>query len=160
MSAHVEWIASHDADAYVKTPDFRILWMLSRLCTRYGKTWVHPWQKTLLEMVQRFTGRGMSKRTLSRHVGALVRDGWLFHKLRHRQRPDGSLQCRASLYALTKRTMRWLHSLGANLWGDLWGKCGQDAKPLTTLGMTLLAESTNPTPYFNPEPAAYRPPRT
>jgi hypothetical protein len=158
MSARPAWIGDPaDAGAYVKTPDFRILWMLSRLATRYGKTWVHPYQQTLLEMVWRFTGRGMSKRTLSRHVGALVRDGWLLHRLRHRRADDGTLQCRASLYALTRRTLRWLRSLGVTL----WEKCGKLDKSLSSIGLTVLAESTNPELTLSTNNrAAYRPPRT
>ncbi len=144
-------------DAYVKTPDFRVLMMLSRLCTRFEKTWVVPRQQTLLEMIQRFTGRAMSKRTISRHVGALVRDGWLKHRLRHRPRPDGTgLQCRSSLYVLTNRTMKWLRSLGTTL----WEKCAQVAKSLSDIGVTILAESTNPSLYLNPTPAAHAPPST
>jgi len=154
MSARLDWIAP--PGGYVKTPDFRILWMLSRLCTRYSKIWMHPRQQTLLEMVQRFTGRGMSTRSLSRHVGALVRDGWLLHKLRHRQRADGSLECRASLYVLTKRTLRWLRSLGVTLWEN----CGLFDKSLSNIGLTILAESTNPEYYSTTNRAAYRPPRT
>ncbi len=140
---------------YVEKPDFRILLVIARLCSRFGKTWLHPRQKRICELVEQFTGRKLSPRTLSRHVGALARDGWLKHRLRHYQGDDGEIVCRPSLYVLTTRTLRWLNNLGATL----WKKCGSFGKLLNDMGATLLAECAGkPGGLVSTTPAADKPP--
>ncbi len=140
---------------YVDKADFRILLVVARLCSRFGKTWLTPTQKRICELVEQFTGRKLSPRTLSRHVGAFVRDDWLKHRLRHYRDDHGELVCRPSLYVLTRKTIRWLGSLGATL----WKKCGSFGKLLNDMGATLLAECVEtPGCLLTPDRAADKPP--
>src|SRR6266581_197249 len=104
-------------NTYVRTPDMRIVLVLARLCNRYDKLYCYPSNQTVRELVFRFTGRSMSARTFWRHVGALVRDGWI-HRL-----------CRHSL--------TWLRSLGTNLWAH----SASAAKSLIVYAMPELAQT-------------------
>lgn len=91
---------------YVATPDFRLVVTLWGLATSHGKLWAYPSQTTLTALVRRFHGRALSRRSASRHLGALERDNWIRRVRRHRRARDGSLELHSTLYHLTRRAIR------------------------------------------------------
>jgi len=96
---------------YVINPDFRVLTILAGLAGHQGRTWCNPYQKTLLRLIGQFTQRLMSRRTLLRHLGALVRDNWIERINRHQRLPSGELDLRASAYVITLKAQKWLGAM-------------------------------------------------
>lgn len=82
----------------VKRPDFSIAEVLIGLMGWCKKTYVYPSQRKLLFLVEQFTGRAMSRRTLNRHLRALERDGHLRRVRRLAERPADVLHIRTTLY--------------------------------------------------------------
>jgi DNA-binding transcriptional ArsR family regulator len=74
------------------------------LAARYGRTWCYPTQETLRELVRRFTGRTMSRRTLCRHLRALVEQGYLHRIRRHYRDPRRGFVMRSTVY---EPALRW-----------------------------------------------------
>lgn len=140
---------------YVDTADFRILLVLARLCTRHEKLYVYPKLQTIRELVFRFTGRSISERSLCRHLGALERDGWLGRQRRHETNRYGGLTLRSTLYMLTRRTVKWMRSLGTNLWAF----SRPAAKSLIRVALPILAETLARESYSHPRSAAQAPPK-
>lgn len=100
---------------YALHPDFRLVNLLFGLAARYGKLWCYPCQDKLCDLLTRFHGRAMSRRTLNRHLGGLVRDGWLKRVRRHRRGDTGALELHSTLYVLSRRALRAFASLRAGL---------------------------------------------
>jgi len=87
----------------VKHPDLRICEVLAGLAAKYGKTYCYPSQTKLCELLKRFTGRVMSRRTLNRHLNALQRDMMISRRARMQRAKNGSLIMRSTLYHVMLR---------------------------------------------------------
>lgn len=92
-------------------PDFRLVTILAGLAGRHDKIWSYPAQQTLCRLLGQFYSRRMSRRSVNRHLGGLVRDGWITRRRRHCAGPDGELELHSTLYTLTRRTIRCLAGL-------------------------------------------------
>jgi hypothetical protein len=84
----------------VKHGDVRICEVLAGLAAHTFKTWCFPTQEKICELVERFTGRSMSVRTLNRHLNALERDWYLHRTRRIRAEKHKGIVCRSTLYAI------------------------------------------------------------
>ena len=91
---------------YALAPDFRLVNLLFGLAGRFGKLWCYPSQDKLCDLLSRFHGRTMSRRSVNRHLGGLVRDGWIRRVRRHRRGADGAIEMHSTLYVLTRRAVR------------------------------------------------------
>jgi len=100
---------------YAASPDFRLVNLLFGLAAHHGKLWCYPSQDKLCDLLRRFHGRRMSRRTVNRHLGGLVRDGWLQRKRRHCRGSDGMMEMHSTLYTFTRRAVRCFASLRAGL---------------------------------------------
>ena len=100
---------------YVASPDFRLVNLLFGLATHHGKLWCYPSQDKLCSLLQRFHGRVMSRRSVNRHLGGLVRDGWLKRTRRHTRGRSGLMEMHSTLYTFTRRAVRCFASLRAGL---------------------------------------------
>lgn len=89
----------------VINPDTRIVEVLAGLAAHTFKTWCFPSQEKLLELLYKFTGRTMSRRTLNRHLAALERDGHISRKRRHIRDKKLGLILRSTLYTIGGRFM-------------------------------------------------------
>ncbi len=121
---------------YVATPDMRILHVLARLCARHKKLYCYPSGQTIVEMVWKFTGRRMSRRTLWRHTGALERDGWIGRTRRHETGERGELVLHSTLYVLTRRALQMLRATMSDVWRWSTGA----ARSLIHIAVTEVAE--------------------
>ncbi len=142
-------------DPYVAKPDFRILLVLARLCNYHDKLYCYPNPRTIRDLVFRFTGRVLSNRTLSRHVGALDRDGWIRRQSRHDTGPTGELELHSNLYILTRRTVKWCRSLGTKLWNFSIPA----AKSLIDIALPFVAETLAQAHHSTSHRAAHGPPK-
>lgn len=88
---------------YVRNPDMRLLNVIHELAAHHAQTWCKPSGDKLRELLQRFHGVIMSPHTLWRHIGALVRDGYLIRTCRHKKLPSGSWELHSNLYRLGSR---------------------------------------------------------
>ena len=140
---------------YVATPDMRILLVLARLCTRQDKLYTCPSLQTIRELVWRFTARSISQRSLCRHLGALVRDGWITRQRRHRTSALGTLELHSTLYIMRRRTVKWVRSLGTNLWAFSL----EAARSLMHIAMPELAQTLAQDVYSYTHRAAHGPPK-
>lgn len=100
---------------YVRTPDMRILAVLWGLAGHIGRTWCHPSQGKLCELVAKRYRRGISRRHLNRHLGALERDGYIRRIRRHRRGPGGRIDMHSTAYAIRLRTHRLFSQLAPAL---------------------------------------------
>lgn len=108
---------------YVATPDFRLVVVLWGLATTHSKLYAYPAQQTLLDLVRRFHGRQLSRRSANRHLGALQRDGWIQRIRRHRYRPGIGLEMHSTLYKFTRRAVRYFAGVAgrtARVLGKPW----------------------------------------
>ncbi len=87
----------------VKNPDSRICEVLAGLAAHHRRYWCYPSQTKICELLQRFTGRIMSKRTLNRHLAALERDGQIRRKRRHHHDKHRGMVLRSTLYTIAGR---------------------------------------------------------
>ncbi len=101
--------------AYVIVPDFRLVNLLFGLATHHGKLWCYPSQRKLCALLAQFHGRRMSRRTVNRHLGGLVRDGWLKRKRRHCKGAGGQMEMHSTLYSFTRRAVRAFAALRSGL---------------------------------------------
>lgn len=67
----------------VNHPDFRIMQIIAGLSNFYGRNHCIPTQGKILELLRRYTGRVMSRRTLNRHLRALEDSGYVRRIRRH-----------------------------------------------------------------------------
>lgn len=98
------------ADA-VRNPDSRICEVLAGLAAHNFKTWCYPSQEKLCELLKRFTGRDMARRTLNRHLNALERDGMLRRVRRHHHDKQRGMVLRSTLYIIAGRFMSRIHRI-------------------------------------------------
>lgn len=94
--------------------DLSLVTTLHGLNQKTGRNYCFPSQNKLLELLNRFTGQQMSRRTLNRHLRKLEDSGWLKRKRRIRQN-RGVLEFNSTLYTLTRRAYRWLGSFSAGI---------------------------------------------
>ncbi len=87
----------------VRNPDSRICEVLAGLAAHHHRYWCYPSQAKICELLQRFTGRIMSRRTLNRHLAALERDGQIRRKRRHHRDPHRGMVLRSTLYTIAGR---------------------------------------------------------
>lgn len=88
---------------YVQRPDLRIICVLVGLADHYYKDWCKPKYLTIQRLLRERHGTNLSTRTLARHLGALIRDGWLTKQVRHCRARDGSLELHSTLYRLQRK---------------------------------------------------------
>jgi DNA-binding HxlR family transcriptional regulator len=141
---------------YVQKPDFRVLDIIGRLCVKFEKLYCYPNQKTLCELVFKFTGRSISVRSLCRHLGALERDGWIVRQRRHETNTSGELELHSTLYYLTKRAVQWMRSVSSNVWN--WSTAA--AKSLLHIALPTMAKHLAQEHHSHTHRAARAPPRT
>jgi hypothetical protein len=92
----------------VTNPDFRILEVICGLAGWHRKTYCFPTQEKLCELVKKFTGRSMSRRTLNRHLRALEQGQWLRRRRRHVYDKKRGFLLRSTLYVPMWRYCRRL----------------------------------------------------
>ena len=142
MNARAEAVAHFTrthAD-YVKTPDLRILDVLSGLCGKEKRLWVKVRYVKIQELLFKFTGRRLSTRSLARHIGALEDQGYLRRQRLHETGWAGELVLRATLYVLRQRSVQRARNLASNVWH--WSTAA--AKSLMDIAMPILAETLAP----------------
>lgn len=98
-------------DTATQRPDLLVLTILSAIASNSGKSYCYPSQDKILDLLSRY-GRHMSRRTLNRHLNALVGQGWIKRQRRHQHCATRGFTFRSSLYTLTRRSYRWLSGLG------------------------------------------------
>lgn len=126
---------------YVKTPDMRILDVLSGLFGKQeGRLYGKVRYTKIQELVWKFTRRRISVRSLARHLGALERDGYIRRQRLHETGWAGELVLRASLYVLRRRAVQRARNLASNVWN--WSTAA--AKRLMSIPMPILAETLDP----------------
>jgi len=140
---------------YVANPDLRILDTLSGLCARQGRLYTKVSQGKILELLEKFTGRRLSLRTLSRHLGALTEQGYIRRQRRHDTAIDGTLVLRCSLYMLCRRAVQRARNLTSSVWH--WSTAA--AKSLMDIALPLLAETLDPSGSIYNKRAAHAPPK-
>ena len=140
---------------YVAKPDLRILDVLTGLCAHQGRlyTKVHYWK--IIELVEKFTGRRLSKRTLSRHLGAFVEQDYIRRQRRHESALNGELILQCSLYALCRRAVQRARNLTSNVWN--WSTAA--VKSLMDIALPLLAQTLTPSGSIYTKRAARAPPK-
>jgi len=143
----------------VAKPDLRVLELLWQLAAHHGRVWCYPSQATIITLLRRFHARQMSRRTLNRHLRALVAGGYIERIRRHVKQRSGELLLRSTVYTLLPRARR---SIARAARGALQlAKAG--AKWLTYLAVPVLAQhgstSENPSsPAGGAAPPGHAPP--
>lgn len=87
----------------VINPDTRICEVLAGLAAHHHKTWCFPTQQKLVELVKRFTGRVLCRRTLNRHLAGLERDGHIRRIRRHRAERGRGMTFHSTVYVIGGR---------------------------------------------------------
>ncbi len=108
----IYWQIANEYNNYNQRPDLLILSALSSIAGRAGRGYAFPSQDTLCDILAKF-GRQMSRRTLNRHLNALVRQGWIKRVRRHQADKVRGMVFRSTLYTLSRRALRWLKGLAA-----------------------------------------------
>lgn len=104
-------------------PDLSLVPTLAGLSAHFGKRYCYPSQDKILELHTRRTNVRRSRRTLNRHLGGLVAQGWLKRTRRHTRAPGRGFIFRSTLYTMTRRAYRWLATLaGAARDAVGWGR--------------------------------------
>lgn len=97
---------STDPRARVKNPDWRICEILLGLNGRFGAKYSFASQDKICELVKKYVGRAMSRRTLNRHLLGLQRDGFIRRQRRLTYHKHKGLQRRSTLYTISGRYFR------------------------------------------------------
>jgi DNA-binding HxlR family transcriptional regulator len=84
----------------VKHPEMGLCHVIAGLAGHYFKTWSHPNQEKLCELLKRFGHRSMSVRTLNRHLAALEQDGFIVRTRRHEYVKGKGVVLRSTLYKM------------------------------------------------------------
>jgi hypothetical protein len=121
---------------YAINPDLRLIALIAGRARREKKNYCYPGQPWLCSHLGAWYGRAMSRRTVNRHLGALVRDNWIRRVRRHRVEKGRGLTFHSTLYFLGRRAVRWLASLAGHRPGD--GK--NRSKSATTTRVPSLAQ--------------------
>ncbi len=134
----------------VINPDTRICEVLAGLAAHTFKTWCFPTQEKICELVYRFTGRKMSRRTLNRHLAGLERDGQLKRVQRHHHDKHRGMVLRSTLYVIGGRFMARIGRIvtASRRWAEA-RKNFRAADPLSSrsgVRVPSLAQHKNP-PY-------------
>lgn len=90
----------------VAKPDLRVLDVLWQLAAHHGRQWCYPSQDTITVLLRRFHARRMSRRTVNRHLRALVAQGYIERIRRHIRQRSGELLLRSTVYTLLPRARR------------------------------------------------------
>jgi hypothetical protein len=131
--------SSSSSNNTVRNPDFRILEVLCGLAGKFGKTYSFPSQEKLLELVKRFTGREMSRRTLNRHLRALEEGHWLRRRRRHVYDKKRGFVFRSTLYAPMWRYCQRLQRNAKAIFSIL----GAQTKSAPSFRVSLMAQNMN-----------------
>lgn len=140
---------------YVKTPDLRILDVLSGLCGKEKRLWTKVRYVKIQDLLFKFTGRRLSVRSLARHIGALEDQGYLRRQRLHETGWAGELVLRATLYVLRQRSVQRARNLASNVWH--WSTAA--AKSLMDIAMPILAETLAPGGHMYKKQRRRAPPR-
>lgn len=116
-----------------KKPAFNVFLALVSLAAHLERRWIIVTQRKLLERVRGTTGRGMSRRTLNRHLAGLERDRAINRQQRHRRLRTGELNLRATLYTFGELGLLWIKRMRQ-----------ASAIPLGRLAVPHLAPSRKP----------------
>lgn len=117
----------------VQKPAFEVFLALASLARHFRRHWIVVTQAKLLERMREATGRSMSRRTLNRHLAALVRMQVISRQRRHEPHPrTGKLQLRATLYRFPAVGILWISRLN-----------GFAKIPLGRLAVPQVAQSQN-----------------
>ncbi len=88
----------------------QLLHALYAVAAKYGKTYCHPSQEKLLELLKRHYGIAISRRTLNRWLNVL--EGEYISRTRRLSRGrDGSIHFQSTLYRFTKKALRLLRKI-------------------------------------------------
>jgi len=143
----------------VAKPDLRVLTVLWQLAAHHGRVWCYPSQATITLLLRRFHARRMSRRTLNRHLRALVAAGYIERIRRHVKQHSGELLLRSTVYTLLPRARREIARTARAAYQLV--KTG--AKWLTYLAVPVVAQhgstSENPSsPAGGADPPGHAPP--
>ena len=118
---------------HTANPRIELVTLLGGLAGHYGKKYCYPSQDKICELYTKRTGWAMSRATLNRHLGGLVRDGWLTRTRRHRHEKGRGLVMHSTLYTFRRRALRWLASVATGLagWAVVAAQSQQDLPCLT-----------------------------
>ena len=111
----------------VRNPDARLCETLAGLAAHHWRTWCYPSQEKLRELLQRFTGRRMSRRTLNRHLAGLERDGHIRRIRRHVRDKRLGLILRSTVYVIAGRYLARVQRLVAA--AARWAKLASGFNP-------------------------------
>ena len=102
---------------YTANPRIELVSLLGGLAGHFGKRYCYPSQNTICRLYAERTGRTMARATLNRHLGGLVRDGWLTRTRRHKHEKGRGLVLHSTLYTFRRRALRLLASIAAGVAG-------------------------------------------
>jgi DNA-binding IclR family transcriptional regulator len=94
----------------VRNADVRIVTLLMQLAGYYNKHYCHPSQAKLCELLERFTGRCISRRQLNRHLNALQDQGYVHRQRRHRYDKHRGMVLCSTLYRIGARYLQQLRN--------------------------------------------------
>lgn len=92
----------------VKTIDEKILITLFSIQEKYNKPYCYPAQTKLLELLKKYYGISICRRTLNYHLRYLEDNNFLSRKRRIKRLSDGTLSLSTSLYFITKQAYTYL----------------------------------------------------
>lgn len=87
--------------------DYRIISLLCGLGSYHKRRYVYPSQEWIIEKLQQFYGRGMSRSTLCRHMSSLEANGFIKRTKRHTADKLRGMVFRSTLYQLTRKALRF-----------------------------------------------------
>jgi hypothetical protein len=123
----------------VRNPDWRILEVICGLAASFGKSHCYPSQDKLLELIERFTGRVMSRRTLNRHLNALCAGQYLRRIRRHTKDKVHGYLLRSTCYV---PMWRYCQRLARNA-KTIFSLLGAQLKTCPTSRVTSMAQNMN-----------------
>ena len=89
-----------------------ILGTLVGISKTYKKRYCFPSQNKILDLISRFHGFGISRRTLNRDLFELEKEGFIKRIRRLRRSGSGSLLFSSTLYKFTGKAFKYLYGLG------------------------------------------------
>ena len=100
----------------------RVLQILLSLSRGKKRVWCYPSQHKLCELLRRYHGVNISRRTLNRWLSCLESSGFIRRIRRHRKGADGRPRFMSTCYVTLKKAFRyaasWAACLGIRLWGS------------------------------------------
>mgnify|MGYP001069787574 CR=1 FL=1 len=100
----------------------RVLQILLSLSRGKKRVWCYPSQEKLVELLRRYHGVNISRRTLNRWLRYLESAGYIRRIRRHRRGEDGRPRFHSTVYVTLKKAFRyaasWAACLGIRLFGS------------------------------------------